>query len=745
MDSSESPFSDLDVFADWSGDPADHVEVKFVVEMVPLTQHQIHCRPFLDKAVLNTRLPKEFILGSSLKLAPLKETLAQLHENESVERNSQTPESQIVNTDAGNFPIHLDYLSEQGTVLLDSSNDDFQGATIVNNVYMDPQENHPLGNIRHSRKRSAKTASLPDSISDSERPIGGLRHKSSLSIHVSGATSNDSLKLNRRSLIPRPVGLFPHSHQARAPGSILMLNSTSGSESGSGYLLREKFAAMKKSNESVDDNMNMTPDMDTPQIYGDDGFMLPSPLTVIDHNSSFAESGPTDVCEGKDATKYHSETLSNAVSCETPCGVHNILDSYGTVSDCPNSPLEPLYSIRTPRSPLSPYGPLFDLSTPQLLHENGVFRIYCPRDTKPAVYQATISFNMPMKKGTPRGWLNFIIPGLPRLRNNSTGYLYFWTPPSQGIEFRTTHLKRHTLVESCLMGQFPIFEKLVIPVRPCDGRFYGFIKDFKVTQTIRADFRNEEDMKSQKWIVTYHAVCAIDLIQRDFWAEKCGLTLYVYGGPDTEFSAHLLEPREGFQTINLESSPDARIGISEVHIICSPSNLSMLAITWKVRLPRDRPIWMPRIRGTVDTEGFVDDLEDRYTEAEENDTHEVVNFSPAHESDASTVCVPGPKSDNSKTSWSMARAIIVICLVSVLGRITYRLYDTVFFGGPFDIATGSIVNAPVVDGDMAIDVTIPVTDEAPVPIPVAPHVPVPPTATPLRDQIDYLLGWRGPY
>jgi hypothetical protein len=295
------------------------------------------------------------------------------------------------------------------------------------------------------------------------------------------------------------------------------------------------------------------------------------------------------------------------------------------------------------------------------------------------------------------------------------------------------------------MGQFPIFEKLVIPVRPCDGRFYGFIKDFKVTQTIRADFRDEEDMKSQKWIVTYHAVCAIDLIQRDFWAEKCGLTLYVYGGPDTEFSAHLLEPREEFQTINLESSPDARIGISEVHVICSPSNLSMLAITWKVRLPRDRPIWMPRIRGTVDTEGFVDDLEDRYTEAEENDTHEIVNVSPAHESDASTVCVPGPKSDNSKTSWSMARAIIVICLVSVLGRITYCLYDIVFFGGHFDVATGSIENAPVVDADMAVDVTIPMIDEAPVPIPVAPHVPVSPTATPLRDQIDYLLGWRGPY
>jgi len=296
------------------------------------------------------------------------------------------------------------------------------------------------------------------------------------------------------------------------------------------------------------------------------------------------------------------------------------------------------------------------------------------------------------------------------------------------------------------MGQFPIFEKLVIPVRPCDGRFYGFLKDFKVTQTIRADFCDEEDQDSQMWIVTYHAVCIIDLIQRDFWAEKCGLTLYVYGGPDTEFSAHLLEPREGFQTINLDSSPDARIGISEVQIICSPSNLSMFAITWKVRLPRASPIWMPRIRGTMDTEGIIGDLEDRYTEAKENDTHEVVNVSPAPEPDVFTVRDSEPKSDKPKRSWSMARAIIVFCLVSVVGRIMYRLYDVMSFDRPFVVATGSTEEIPVVESpDMAVDMTIPVTDDVPVSIPVVPNVPVTPTAIPLRDQIDVLLGWRGPY
>ncbi|KAJ6090375.1 hypothetical protein N7486_009190 [Penicillium sp. IBT 16267x] len=749
MDPSESPFSDLDVFADWSGDPVDHVEVKFVVE--------IHCRPFLDKPVLNTRLPKEFVVDSSLQLASPKETLAQLHDHESVERDSLTPESQIVNTDAGIFTIHPDCKSkpsEQYAVLLDSPNDDFQGASIVKSVYTHPQENHPLGNIRHSRKRGAKTASLPDSISDSERPIGGIKHKGSLSVHVPGTMSNESLKLNRRSLIPRPVSLFSHFHQASAPGRNSMLSSGSGSESGSGYLLREKLADMKKSTENVNVNVdaNANSNMGTPGIYGDDGFMLASPLTAIANsaivNSSLAAGSPTDVSEGKDGTKSQSETLSNVVSCGTPCDIHNILDSYGAVDDYPNGPVEPLHSIRTPRSPLSPYSSFLDLSTPQLIHENGVFRIFCPRDTQPAVYKATISFIMPMEKGTPRGWFNFTIPGLPRLRNNSTGYLYFWTPPSQGIEFRTTHLKRHTLNESCMMGQFPVFEKLVIPVRPCDGRFYGFLKDFKVTQTIRADFSDEEDEDSQTWVVKYHAVCTIHLIQRDFWAEKCGLTLYVYGGPDTEFSAHLLEPHEEFQTINLNSSPDARIGISEVQIICSPSNLSMFAITWKARLPRNSPIWMPRIRGTMDTEGIIEDLEDRYTEAEENNNYEVVQVSPATEPDASTIRDPEPKADSikgTKGSWSVARFIIVFCIVSLVGRITYRLYDDGFSGESFMLSTDSIEGISVVDSpDMAAGVTIPVTDEAPVPSPVVPTIPVPHNA-PLRDRIDYFLGWRGPY
>lgn len=746
--------------------------------MVPLTRHKIHCRPFLDKPVLNTRLPKKFVVNSSLELAPPKETLARLDDRELAERDSLTPERLIVNPNAGISSINPEYSSDPETILLDSPNDDFQGATIVNNVYTDPQENHPLGDIRHSRKRSAKTASLPDSISDSERPIGGIRNtrvEDSVSVHMSGTLSNESLKLNRRSFIPRPIGLFSHFHQASAPGRIPMLSPASGSESGSGYLLREKLAEMRKSTENVITNANAKSTVDTPIVHGDDGFVLSSPLAakvdntfdnalkfpiekVLDNsskmainkvnNSNLPAGGPTDVSEGKDGTKSRSDTLSNVVSCGTPCDVHDILNSYGAVDDYPNGPVEPLYFLRTPRSPLSPYGACLELSTPQLIHDNGVFRIFCPRDTQPTVYKATISFIMPMEKGTPRGWLNFIIPGLPRLRNNCTGYLYFWTPPGQGMEFRTTHLKRHSLVESCMMGQFPIFEKLVIPVRPCDGRFYGFLKDFKVTQSIRVDLYDEGDQELQTWLVKYHAICTIDLIQRDFWAEKCGLTLYVYGGPDTEFSAHLLEPREGFQTINLNSSPDARIGIAEVQIICSPANLSMFAITWKARMPRNSPIWMPRVRGTMNTDGFVEDLEDRYAKAEKDNTYEVMNVSPAPKPDDSRTCGPDPKakSDSTRWSWSVACFILVFCIVSLVIRITYRLYDEGFFYEPFVVPADAAEGIPFVGSpDTAVDLIIPVHDQAPVPMPAVATFPVPPTAVPLRDQVDYLLGWRRPY
>ncbi|KAJ5777562.1 hypothetical protein N7520_000808 [Penicillium odoratum] len=732
MDSAMSPFSDLDVFADWSGDPLDHVEVKMTVE--------IHCKPFLDKPILNTRLPKEFVVDYSLRLAEpraeLKETLAQLHSRDYERiKTPFTPESRSANLYPGDSAIHLEYRSnssEHATVLLDSPNGDFEGVTIVNNVHSPSQENHPLGNLGHSRKRSAKTASLPDSISDSDRPIGGFKHKGSMSVHVSGTSSNESVRVYRPSFIPRPVSRFsnPHHHQASAPGRIAISMASSGSESGSGYLLGEKLAAMKRS-------ANKNRIVDKSKIYGDDdGVMQSNPPAPITNKSSLAVNAFTDFCEGKDG-KLHSDTISSEISCGTPCDIHNILDSYGVVDDYPIGPVESMYPVQTPRSPLSSYGSFFS-STPQLLHENGIFRIFCPREVQPAVYKATISFVLPLEKGTSRGWFNFVLPGLPRLQNDCTGYLYFWTPPGQGIEFRTTHLKRHTLGESCMMGQFPIFEKLVIPVRPCDGRFYGFLKDFKVTQTIRADLLVDND--PQTWVIKYHAVCTIDLIQRGFWAEKCGLTLYVYGGPDAEFSAHLHEPRDGFQTIDLDFSPDTDMGISEIQIICTPSNLALFAITWKTRMPRNDPIWMPRIRSCMDTEGTIEDLEFRYMEAENDSSHEVVNVSPAPAPGVFTTRNP-PKSkpDDKKRSWSMTQFIILFCIVAVVSRIIYRLYDSGFFDMIFTAGEDDPFAATEpIDDSLIGSMFVNMTD-------TAPQTPFVNITVPLRDRIDYLLGWRGPY
>ncbi|KAJ5949264.1 hypothetical protein N7454_000848 [Penicillium verhagenii] len=704
MELSESPFNDLDVYADWSGDPSDRVEVKIQVD--------IHCRPLLDKPILNTRVPKEFVKSSSLRITTSKDTLAVLDNPDLSERLQSTPGSPTMNTNSARGPIHpTSRASLSSTVIIDSPIDDFQGATIMNSpIYADLPDFHPLGHIRRSLKRNARTASLPDSVSDSDRPIGGFKHKSSFSVQLPAASPTESIQLNRPSQIPRPVSFISHSHHATSPGRIsFSLTPSSNSKFTPEYLPQENIPPVKKSSENGKSNG--------------------SPLASSSNNLANYSNDAIDDSENKDGDKSEIlENFSMEGTCGTPCDLHYNQHSYGPVDEYPNGPVEPHDTSQSPDSPLSPYSSKYGSSTPQIIQENGVFRIFCPRDTKPSVYRATIEFLLPLEKGTPRGWFNLVIPGLPRLQNNNAGYLYFWFPPGQGVEFRTTHLKRHNLVESCLMGQFPIFEKVVIPVRPCDARFYGFIKDFAVTQTIRADILDNKDEDPGFFVVKYHAACAIDLIQRDFWAEKCGLTIYVYGGPDADFSAHLYGTLDEVRVMHLDSSPDARIGVSEIQIICSPSNLSMFVITWKARLPRKLPMWLPRIRSSLDTEGIIDELKDRYTVAEEKDNVEIVKIPPFHAT--RLIRTPEPKTNIKLTRGRTVSISMISCLVAFVAvRIILRLYHNglfmpVSFGGTDSDRDGLTV-------DPALD---PQTDAVTLP-----------TLIPLRDQIDYFLGWRGPF
>ncbi|KAJ5627352.1 hypothetical protein N7528_004779 [Penicillium herquei] len=787
MDFSDSPFSDLDVYADWSGDFADQVEVKIVVE--------VQCVPYLDRTVFTAHTPRDLILSTSINpVSSDPSLLAQLQEEKYTDANTLSPTSPRF---VGKKPVKrwnslrresFETFSELDSIVVpDSPGDDFHGATVVTNPYVntdrsevktpnvkypvDVEEKSPLDPARHSRKRSATTASLPDSISDSERPYGGYKHKISVSViePPSSSSGTESAKSIRPSLIPRPVNAL-HSHsQSYHPGSsgtrvknlMRKLGSPDGEKPGSAFgpLLKETPARVN----------TVSPDGTTPKH---DKTPSTTPTRGLEHSASEKRMAPParpvtppkNNADTKSHNRLGSElsegNVSTVASCGTPCDIHNILDSYGATDEEWTSNHVEMIHASYPYHGVGQAGPsVFESALPRVVNEDGLVSISCPHNLRPTKYKVTITLLTSLEKGTPRGWLNFILTGLPRLQNNDTGYLYFWTPQGQGLEIRTTDLKRYTLVEGCMMGQFSIFERLVIPVRPCDGRFYGFLKDFKVTQTIRTDMVDGED--PQKIIVKYHVVCTVELIQRSFWAEKCGVTLYVYGGPEGEFSCHLHEPRDRFQTIDLNVLPNNRVGISEIQLICSPSNLEAFAITWETRLPRkNASAWMPRVLSSMDTEGIIDEMQCKYSQAEDENSLDVLKVNPNAGTEL-TVRAPAPEPPTEehptpKSSWIQPRRVIIaIITICLLARITLRLlnpedpyrklFATVFGPAWTENEIGNENDGDTIhDKENVLDVIAPSAGLAPS-VNVTEDAVLHATATPLRDRVDYLLGWRGPF
>ncbi|KAJ5720740.1 uncharacterized protein N7483_008674 [Penicillium malachiteum] len=792
MDLSDSPFRDLDVTADWSGDPADQVEVKIVLE--------VQCVPYLDRTILNAHKSRDLILSTSIEPVSSDPSLhARLQEEEKyTDANTLSPttprfvgKKPVKRRGWPNRDLFEEFEEKDSIVVPDSPGDDFHGATILTQPFVnneksevktpnvkhpvDIDEKSPLDPARHSRKRSATTASLPDSISDSDRPYGGYKHKASVSAmdppsSSSGSTSTKSI---RPSLIPRPVNAL-HSHSmSYHPGSsgsrvknlMRKLGSPDGEKPGSAFgpWLKEETPSRVKT---------VSPDGTTAKH---DKTPSTTPVQGLEQSSSEKKTAsparPVTPTKNNADTRAHSRlgsevsegNVSTVASCGTPCDIHHILDSYGTTDEEWARNNVELIHAPYPYHGLGQGGPsLFQSALPRVVNEDGAVIITCPPNLRPAKYKVTIALLTSLDKGTPRGWLNFVLTGLPRLQNHDTGYLYFWTPPGQGLEIRTTDLKRHTLIEGCMMGQFPIFERLVIPVRPCDGRFYGFLKDFKVTQTIRTDMVDDEDPRMVT--VKYHAVCMIDLIQRSFWAEKCGVTLYVYGGPEGDFSCHLHDPRDRLQTVHLDVSPNDRVGISEIQIICSPSNLEMLTITWETRLPRENAsAWMPRVLGGMDMEGIIDEKQCKYSQAEDESTLDILKVVP----NAGTELIiraptpePAPESraeepQTPKSSWIQPRLVIIaIITIFLLARLTLGLLNP---EDPYGKLLASVSGSGWVENEIGKgnncdneNGTKNSLDEVAHPAGLASSVNVTEDAShetvmPLRDRVDYFLGWRGPF
>lgn len=560
------------------------------------------------------------------------------------------------------------------------------------------------------RKRSSKAASLPESVTDSERTYGGyLQPTPETEKDTQEETQKPSSRhLKRPTLIPRPATTTPssptHVESAKIP---LQPNSA-------------------------------------PALEGDykpfEGLALPTHKEgALREQHDSASSSPTTPKSSISRTGLDPGRLSKfstVVFPGSPCDISTVSSGSGSGSSSEtideNSPPDGVAVVRQ-LSPMLLPGPA---SSPHLDDVNGVFYIRCPPDTEPAAYETFFTFLVRLRMGRPRGWWELVVPGLPRLSTNDHGYVYLRTPRGQGIEIRTMHFKRHTLVESCLMAQFLIPSKVVIPFRLCDASFYGFLRDFKVTQAIRADVESEG--QSDFCLVKYHAVCSIDLIQRDFWAKKCGLFLYIYGGPEGGFRCQLEETQQKLHTIHLDARPDTAIGVSEVQIICPPLDLAMFAVAWEVELPRGAISWMPRVKASLDAADREEALQSEFEDAEASKSCEPVPTKAVERQQRRTL------RGKPKTAWW--KVLLGVCwyviTVVFLLRMLYRLAE---LSHCCEAAEACSVTAG--ESEMSAGVDQPGESESAPIVSVAPSVQTTlqsASPLPLRDRVDYWLGWKGP-
>jgi hypothetical protein len=264
------------------------------------------------------------------------------------------------------------------------------------------------------------------------------------------------------------------------------------------------------------------------------------------------------------------------------------------------------------------------MSEPNLDFKNGILFIRNPGNVRPAIYKFTVTVSVLLEKDKSKGWRNLVIPGLPRMRAGESGFFLFQIPENHGLEFRTTNLQRYKIVENCFFAEFVNHGDLVVPLRVCDQKFYGIVKDFTVDQEIRADHQviasadNEGKGIQPDVMINYTAMCSLRLHNRCFWSEKCCFFLRLDGGPDGRFHCRL-EPQEtGLLMINLKNK-GIPVGVSYLQVICSPKDLDVFGVAWKVKLPGKQAIsWLPRIYPVSSTtcESNRNDLRQIFTELE---------------------------------------------------------------------------------------------------------------------------------
>lgn len=591
-----------------------------------IVQNELHQDGFLGDDILPDPFLGELELDSSPFQDRIRECEQDLDEQDS--ELSSTLESPDPNGGASLLGSSLAYnLNRQ---------DSDQPASILGSPNQESGVS-PLGTFL-PRKRSAKAASLPDSVTDSERgysrvkkPAGEPSFPSTPSpIKQSHSTSfNSNLDSHQRSLIPRPRSNLSHGNSRSESSKDSLTPSlppslpTSLSRGKAAPVIEADFRrfeddvsplfrdckAIKKGKEKdpgLHHRVSKHKD-GSPNIH----LSTRSPVTPSKSNHQARDGNPR--------TQSDLEKLSTVATIGSPCDFTGLP---GDSDDIDNAD-KTSFSVSPGQSgafvlvqPL-PIWFTENNSTdgerepePRLTFTTGRFYIVSPPRMTPAAYQVKITLSVPLQDSRP-GWRELVVTGLPRLPPDEHGYVYFVIPQEVGLEFRTSHLRRYKIVEGCLMGQMLISSRLILPLRPCHSNFFGYLNDFNVGQEIDMEILSDNDSFR---VVRYHATCSINLINTDFWAERCGLWLYIHGGPQGDFCCSMQKP--GFQDVNLRHPGNGiGIGVSRVEILACRSNLDKFAITWEVRIVKGSPIRMPRIRSNEYNEaGFEDELREEPTQ-----------------------------------------------------------------------------------------------------------------------------------
>ncbi|KAL4803628.1 hypothetical protein BDV18DRAFT_162646 [Aspergillus unguis] len=225
---------------------------------------------------------------------------------------------------------------------------------------------------------------------------------------------------------------------------------------------------------------------------------------------------------------------------------------------------------------------------------------------RPATYKVSITAVMFIMYPSTSGWSDLELPGLPKTGGGKIGIILFLMPADHGLEIRTTSLNRASIVENCLVAEFANSGNLVIPLRRCERESCGEISDFTVDQEIvclnKVKPGNCDDGGDFDIEMDCHAVCFIRLYNRLFWSERCIIPLFVDGGPEGVFHCNVTSRAEQTKKIVIQAKDGTKMGVSRVHVTCSPKDMCRLYVRWSMKFSGSKAAyWLPRIYSAYST------------------------------------------------------------------------------------------------------------------------------------------------